>query len=211
MKITTSNLPNEGYQFQSELYHPELAQFIRNETQHQEFLLKAFRFFNGILLMAMAGYLGFKVASDWVHIGKYFLNLANGIVLVFLLVIPHELLHGLAYKWVGAPKVSYGADWKKLLFFAVADGFVANYREFRLVALTPFVVISIGFLIALPLAPNSFFFTVLTMFTLHTTFCAGDFGLLNYMQRFKDHGVVTVDFKEEKKSAFWIKSPLVNE
>lgn len=210
MKITTAELPQAGYQLQSELYHPELVQFLQNEMQDQTWVLRVFRIFNGLLFMGLAGYIGFKLAADWAHADRYMTQFGNGVLLVFLLVVPHELLHGLAYKLVGAPRVSYGANLKKLMFFAIADGFVANFKEFRLVALTPFVVISISFLASFLFAPSSWYFTIYTMLTAHTTFCSGDFGLLNYMLRFRDHGIVTVDFKNEKKSAFWIKERLNN-
>ena len=99
----------------------------------------------------------------------------------FTLLIPiHELLHGLSLKIVGAPRVTYGANLKKFVFYAEADHFVLNRKKFNLVALAPLVVIKIVSLAGIIIFfshPAACFFVLLMC--LHSLFCAGDIGLLS--------------------------------
>lgn len=121
----------------------------------------------------------------------------------FTLLIPiHELIHGLALKVTGAPKVDYGAYLKKFIFYAEADQHILNQKQFEFVALAPFVVIKILTLAGILLFFSSpLLFSFITVMTAHSLFCAGDIGLLNIFYRKKvDY---TYDLRAEKRSYYF--------
>ncbi|MBK7637511.1 MAG: DUF3267 domain-containing protein [Saprospiraceae bacterium] len=87
--------------------------------------------------------------------------LSFGIIFAFLLILVHEYIHVLAYKSQGANRTSYDSNWKKLYFMALADKFVANKKEFSIVALAPFVVINSILILGLFLVKGLWCFTIL--------------------------------------------------
>jgi len=85
---------------------------------------------------------------------------------------------------------------------ALADKFVASKKEFHVVALTPFIVISAGLLAAAALSGTLWSFAWLGALVVHTACCSGDFGLLSYFDFHSDKEVVTFDDKAEGMSYF---------
>ena len=86
---------------------------------------------------------------------------------------------------------------------APADQFVANKKEFQIVALAPFVVITSVGLVLLFFTTPLWSMTVLGALLTHTAFCSGDFGLLSYFDFHKDKEIVTYDDKESRVSYFY--------
>jgi hypothetical protein len=129
--------------------------------------------------------------------------LAYGLAIAFALLPVHEFIHAVAYKSQGAEKTSYDASLMKFYFLAVADRFVANRKEFQVVALAPFIVITSVLLILLLLTDPFWRMAVLGILLTHTAFCSGDFGLLSYFAFHKDKEVVTYDDKGNKVSYFY--------
>jgi hypothetical protein len=115
-------------------------------------------------------------------------------------------LHGLALKITGAKKLSFGAYWKKFIFYAEADRHVLNHKQFELVALTPLFIVKLVTFIGLVFFINhpAFYFFIFTM-SAHSLFCAGDIGLLSIFYRNKDDEIYTFDVKVEKKSYYFKK------
>jgi hypothetical protein len=126
---------------------------------------------------------------------------------LFFFLIPliplHELVHGAVYKLLGAPRVAYGADWSKMVFYAIAPSFVVNSREFILLALAPFVVFSALLVPLIFLVPPNWLWAVWGLFLLHTSGCAGDFAMVSFCYENRKRGLVTFD--EEEVSFFLIK------
>ena len=130
-------------------------------------------------------------------------QLSYGLAIAFALLPLHEFIHVLAYKSQGAENTSYDANLKKFYFLAVADRFVANRKEFQIVALAPFIVISSILITCLFFTGPLWSMTVLGVLLTHTAFCSGDFGLLSYFAYHKDKEVVTYDDKGSKISFFY--------
>lgn len=137
---------------------------------------------------------------DWGDVLKYF---GNGCAITFLLIPPHEILHGIAYKLCGAKKVSYKANWRKLYFMAVADKFVTFRKQFYFIALLPVTLISIIMLIAAYFASPTGQIMWLTVGLVHASMCAGDFGLMSFFAENKHREVVTYDDVENEISYFY--------
>ena len=140
------------------------------------------------------------------NIGDGFTHFSYGLAIAFGLIPVHEYIHVLAYKSQGADKTSYDANLKKFYFMAIADKFVANKKEFQVVALAPFVVINTTLLLLLLFVGKLWTFTVFGILLTHTAFSSGDFGLLSYFEYHSDKDIVTFDDKENRISYFYGKT-----
>ena len=208
MELKPRDLENEGYELLSTLDHDELIPFLKESFQKKSTVISWFNFWN-IFLLILIGLLFFLdyYQSEDFKWAIRFLYLSWGVLLSFLLIPLHEFLHALAYKYVGAKKTSYDANWKKFYFMAMADQFVANYREFKIVALTPLVVISLGLLILIILPFGLWKFAFASILITHSLFSSGDIALLNYFETHKKDGLVTYDDKGGRMTYFYTKSP----
>jgi len=79
--------------------------------------------------------------------GKFGLSeigLAIGLALVGILLtlVLHELTHGLVMQMFGA-KPKYGIIWKGMMFYATSPGYAYHRNNYVVIALAPFVFISI--------------------------------------------------------------------
>lgn len=146
------------------------------------------------------------IIISWSHgisLDTFLTNAGLGFWMFFLLLPIHELIHAAAYKIVGAPRVGFGADLKKLVFYATADQFMVDRKKFLFVALAPFVLISTALIIAL------FFFSypsnliILSALILHTGGCFGDFALVSFMHQHRDKNIFTMDDVKAKKAYFF--------
>ncbi len=109
-------------------------------------------------------------------------HFSYGILIALALLPIHEYVHVLAYKSQGAQNTSYDANLKKFYFMALADKFVANKKEFEVVALAPFLTISITLLLVSFFVNSNWVLTTISALFAHTAMCSGDFGLLSYFE-----------------------------
>ncbi len=146
------------------------------------------------------------IIISWTHsitLDSFLTNVGLGFSMFFVLLPIHELIHAAAYKIVGAPNVGFGADFKKLVFYAVADQFMIDRKKFMFVALAPFVVISTALIVLFSLSsfPSNLIF--LSAIILHTGGCFGDFALVSFMHQHRDKNIFTMDDVKEKKAYFF--------
>jgi hypothetical protein len=135
--------------------------------------------------------------------GNRLMHFSYGLAIAFLLIPLHEYIHVLAYKSQGATNTSYDVNIKKFYFMALADKFVANKKEFEIVALAPFVIITVILTILFFIVNPNWTLTIIGVLLTHTAMCSGDFGLLSYFEFNKDKQVVTYDDIENKISYFY--------
>ncbi len=198
---------NDDFKLIAELSHKQVKNFVIGQINEGNSIIKIYMVYQ--LLMILLG-IFFITRSVVLALNGIFLPLLYVLGGVFftitLLIIIHELLHGLALKSAGAPKISYGGYPAKFIFYAEADHFVMNRSQFTFVALTPFIIIKVLSLAAIMIFFNNpaVYFPVLVM-TAHSLFCAGDIGLLSFFYRYPDHEVYTFDIKAAKKSYFYIR------
>ena len=203
MDIKPEELGTQGYVLMEKLEHMELIPFVRL------YMGKPTRF---AIIYTVCNLLAFGVSGYFlVHYYKTgvitmsdgLTHFCYGFALAFLLLPLHEYIHVLAYKSQGAKHTSYDANLKKFYFLAVADKFVANKKEFQIVALAPIVVISFFLLVALFFTSPIWTMTVLGTLLVHTAFCSGDFGLLSYFDFHKEKDIVTFDDRAGRVSYFY--------
>jgi hypothetical protein len=195
------------YEYWMELRHSEIMPFVLEEFSRKSPLLQGYLFLNLVLLMSMAGMMGWQAYHGIINIGSALQCWGTGVVAVLTILIPvHEGIHGLAYKLTGAPRVSYGADIRKFIFYAMADHFVVDSRRFYFVALAPFALISIFTLLPFFYVSLNYQWFLCGVLLMHVGACAGDFAMLNFFLRHQDFDLRTYDDVENGVSYFYRKA-----
>lgn len=206
MKIKFDDLEKHGFTLQDRLEHHELVPFVQAWLKKRTFFSILYLAFNGLAVAFLGLAFGVNAGTDAISWGDGFGHFSYGVAIGFMLIPIHEYIHVLAYRSQGATNTSYDVNWKKFYFMAVADQFVASRREFQIVALAPFAVISTALFIAFFLVSPVWQFTVLGVFFTHTACCGGDFSLLSYFSFYKNREVVTIDDATNKVSYFFVKN-----
>jgi len=206
MKLKPEELEDHGYALMDTLGHMDIIPFVKKHIKTKTFYSVVYKLINIIAAFLLGFWLWKCHEYDGVSIGKGLNYLSYGIFIALALIPLHEFIHVLAYKSQGATKTSYDANFKKFYFMAIADQFVANKKEFIIVALAPFSVISSVLLVMLIFSGPLFSITLLSTLLAHTACCSGDFGMLSYFEVHKDKMVVTYDDKSNGISYFYGKS-----
>lgn len=138
------------------------------------------------------------------------IQVTTGVLFCFtILIILHELLHGLAYKLSGAKNVYFGAIFSKFLFYAGSDQEEFNGTRYRFVALFPFVIITGVSLLMLLLYSEYIPFGLAVLFV-HTLFCGGDFAAANFIAKHDLKKIHTYDSREKGETYFYFKDETVS-
>jgi len=170
MKLQPEQLEEDQFILIEKLDHQELITFIQKYMKQATFYTRFYNWLTLGLLALLAASGTFAYVRDYLGFSELIAHIGYGVVITFLLIPLHEYIHALAYKYVGAKKVSYDANWRKFYFMAMADRFVANRKEFELVAVAPFVVVSISCCLLFFIASYQWDYTLLTVLFVHTAF-----------------------------------------
>lgn len=184
-----------------ELDHQNVLPFLQPYIKADNPWTISYWFFN----IAGWGYLFFHLfAQRQLPIMQYVDQISLGFALFFFPLLPiHELIHGLVYKYFGAPKVSYKADLKKLIFYAMADNYVVNGKELTAIAIAPFLVINVLLLSLFFVLPERQCWLPYGAMLVHIGGCYGDFALISYFYKNRHRNIVTYDSLADKKSYFY--------
>lgn len=154
------------------------------------FLVTAIR-----IRMNIGGYFAFRDILTHSVIGMVFLPLA---------CIPlHEILHVVPYYFTGARKIRVGMDLKQYLFYVTAHRHVATPRQFRIIAMIPFILISLALVFLILTMPGLWKWSLSLFLFVHTTMCAGDFALMNFYHMKKGKKIFTWDDADRKIAYFY--------
>ena len=192
---------NDAYQLIKTIHHQEILPFIQKEFDRRNLIIHLFVIIN-IALLTSSIFIGIQqVSSGTISFWRMFLLWVGGAIAGSTLIIPiHELIHGITYYLLGAPKVSYGWNPKQFYFFAVADRYVINGTQMWPLALGPFVIISVACLMGivyLGIYWQWFFWGLLVM---HSLNCIGDFGMLSFFWEHRSKRLYTFDIVEHSVS-----------
>ncbi len=209
MKLKPQDLTDNGYVLLETLGHKELIPFVRTYLGKRTLIYWIYTCSNIIIAAFIVFWFYRHYGTFGFKIGAGFTSFSYGIALAFALIPIHEYIHVLAYRSQGANKTSYDVNWKKFYFMAIADRFVANKKEFRIIALAPVAVISTLLLVLFFVVGQLGSFTILGILLTHTAFSSGDFGIVNYFEFHKDTDIVTYDDKENHISFFYGKPKMV--
>lgn len=129
---------------------------------------------------------------------------AIGLIIFPLLCVPvHEILHVIPYFVSGARNIRFGMDLKQYMFYVTAHRYVAGPLQFKLVALTPFIIISLSLLVLIVILPGLWKISLSVFLFVHATMCAGDFALLNLYFLNRDKELYTWDDADKKEAYFY--------
>ena len=198
---------SDKFEMIGKLNHQQIKEFVIEQLIENGKIIKIYMIYQ--VLMILVGMFFFTrsivLAFQDSAIQLYY-SLAALVFCFSLLIIIHELLHGIALKLSGAPKVSFGGYLKKFIFYAEADQFVINRRQFAFIALTPLFTVKLITLIGIVLffSQPVFYFLIFVM-SAHSLFCAGDIGLLSVFYKFRNSVIFTFDVKVEKTSYYFLR------
>ena len=197
--VSVDNLWQSGkYKLLKTLRYSEILDFIFENISFKNASSFFYFFYNIVTIIILTGFCILFYQSGF---NNFFRYLLGGITAGSILVIPvHELIHGITYKLLGAPKINFGADFKQMLFYVAADKFVLNRNGFYLVAISPFFVINIFTIILLLNFSIPLIISGLSFLLLHNIMCIGDFALVSYFKRFRDKDLFTYDDHKEMTS-----------
>lgn len=184
--------------------HQEIKTFVQESLKTKGPFKVIYLILATVSGVILGGMLGFSITT-WITQGTAQLTIQVVLGLVFsfsILIVIHEWIHGLTYKFFGAKNVYYGCSLKKFVFYAASDGDVVNARQFRIIALAPFVVISTLCLILMAILPT-YFFCLATILFSHILFCGGDFAFIHFMTQYDMHRLHTHDDRKKEETYFY--------
>lgn len=201
-----SELRESGnYEELARLNHNEIKDFVLQQLSEGGKLVYSFMIYQFLMIVLGMFFITRSMVKAFNGFSEpLYYSLAALTFSFTLLVILHELLHAVALKLTGAPKISFGAYLRKFIFYAEADRYVLNRKQFAFIALTPLFavkIITLAGIILFPGTPVMYFFIVIMCS--HSLFCAGDVGLLSLFYRMKKTEIFTFDVKEEKTSYYY--------
>jgi hypothetical protein len=181
--------------------YSELVDFvleqIRKRTGMIIFFWSACLLFLGISIIVridIAGHFPLK---------NIFFHSVLGLIILPVLCIPlHEGLHIIPFLITGARKIRIGADLKQYIFYVTAHRHVATSAQFSFVALIPFIIINLALLFLVLILPGLWKWSLSLFLFVHTTMCAGDFALLNFLWLNRKKKIYTWDDADEKMAYF---------
>ena len=182
-------------------YHdliPFILDYLKRKSGLTVFFWSVCIIFLGTALRVRINISGYFPLSD------IFFHSALGLVIFPILCIPlHELLHIMPYFISGARKIRVGMDLKQYLFYVTAHRHVATPLQFRIVALIPFLLISLTLIFLLMLLPGLWKWSLSLFLFVHATMCAGDFALLNFYFMKRNKKIYTWDDADKKIAYFY--------
>ncbi len=195
----------DKYELIATLEHKAVKEFVVDQITSGGKVAKLFMIYQLLMLVTGALFLGIAVYRVFKNSPAQLYYSLGALAFSFsVLVVIHEWMHGRALKLTGAPRVNYGGNLRKFIFYAEADRHVLNGKQFQLVALTPLVLVKaicLAGIIIFYNQPIAYFFIILMC--IHSLFCAGDIGLLGFFESHKDAEVYTYDNHQERKSYFF--------
>jgi len=203
MRITVDDLQDQSrFRHLLTVSYSEIISFvldyIRRKTTLTVFFWSICMIFFGISVIIrvnIAGFFEFK---------RIITHTLLGAIIFPLLIIPvHEGLHILPYFISGARKIKIGMDLSQYMFYVTAHRHVVTPDIFRIVAIIPFIVISLATFFLVLCLPGLWKWSLSLFLFVHATMCAGDFAMLNFYHINKSRKIYTWDDADLKEAYFY--------
>jgi hypothetical protein len=184
--------------------YKNLAEFVFEYLKKKSVLTFVF-WFICLLLLCLTISIRIRIAHYFPY-SHILLHSILGTLIFPLLIIPiHELLHVVPYYLSGARNIRFGMDLKQYLFYVTAHRYVASPLQFRIVAVTPFIILSSILVILIFLLPGLWKWSLSVFLFVHATMCAGDVALLNLYVTNRHKKIYTWDDADRKEAYFYEK------
>jgi hypothetical protein len=182
--------------------YQDLIPFIFNYLKKKSGLM--FIFWSLCLLfLGITAFVRINIAGQFPHTYIIMHSILGLIILPIICIPVHELLHILPYYFSGARNIRIGMDLKQYLFYVTAHRYVASPIQFIIVAIIPFVVISMALMLLLFLLPGLWKWSLSLFLLAHATMCSGDFALLNFYFQNRNKKIYTWDDADKKIAYFY--------
>lgn len=192
-----------GYKLILELDFSEIIPFVFSNIRRASLSSILYLIINLASLLFIIIYALWSVNLGHLNTGGAIWQILAGILAgSFLVIPPHELLHGLAYRILGARKIKFGVDLKQFIFYVTADRFPISKRELAFLALTPFVFINLVLILITAVWVPQITLLSASLLLSHNIMCIGDFAMISYAFSQKSE-VFTYDDTEKKLSYFF--------
>ncbi len=208
-RVEFDQLDGKDFQEVLVLEHKNVKDFVRKYLQRKNIITVSYMLSQILSLVFLFAHLVYAFIMYFLNGDVSFLIffLIGGVFSFSLLVVVHELIHGLAYFIMGFKNISFGGNIRKFVFYAVADKQVVSKGQFTFVALAPFIVVfvvALFFYIFFFSTAISIFYAV--VFSLHVIFCSGDFAMLSFLYTNKHKNIYTADDVDNELSYFYEKT-----
>lgn len=156
-----------------------------------------------IITMALAFIIRIKI-SDYFELREIFMHTLLGAIGLPLLAVPvHELLHVIPYILTGAKRIRAGVDIRQFIFFVTAHRHVTTRQQFNLVAVFPFLAITLLLIFLVFYLPGLWKWSMSLFLFIHSTMCAGDFAMLSYFFINRHRKIYTWDDADAREAYFY--------
>ena len=183
-----------------ELAMDKPAEFIRSHMWKTDPASLAFYTF----LLVSAVLFGWELFVGTYQEGDRVIQLVFGALLSVALMPIHEAIHWAVYKWLGAPKVKFVAEWRKGLVYTIADRFVVTGREYMGLAAAPVLALSATLGLAYIALPE-FGLVFSGLMCVHAISCIGDIAVINFIRAQDGQPLYAYDDSQLRKSYFYVK------
>jgi len=205
---TINELRNpEIFELIAQVNHHQIKEFVIERLTSEGKIIRIYMYYQ--ILMIVVGMFFFTRSIVFAFKGDLvplYYSIAALVFCFSALIVFHELLHGIALKLAGAKRIVFGGYLKKFVFYAEADRFVINRRQFLFIALTPLIVVKLITLTGIIIFfGHPILYALIFVMSAHSLFCAGDIGLLSVFFQNRENEIYTFDVKEEKTSYFFRK------
>jgi hypothetical protein len=186
------------------IHYQDLIQFVLENLKKRS-ALTFFLWSVCILFLGLTVYVRLKIAGNF-PITNIVWHSVLGLIIFPVISIPfHELIHIIPYYISGARNIRAGMDLKQHLFYVTAHRYVATPIQFMIVAVAPFLLISVTFTLLVFLLPGLWKWSMCLFLFAHATMCAGDFALMNFYFINRDKKIYTWDDADRKIAYFYEK------
>lgn len=188
-------LSDEQYEVIDSVSHDEIVPFVQRYMRMQSRVTLAYWLVNAVFLgMLVYAWLGLPFFDGLMRFGV-------GVILGYLLIIPHEHIHALAFRLFQATDIRIIYNWRQLSAYCAAHHAVLNAHQFFVVAILPFIVITTLLVLLLVLFPAAALVWCGAL-VFHTMACSGDLALLNLTWLHREKTFYTFDDLESKVTYF---------
>ncbi len=201
MKLTPEDLSASSFNLLLKIEFSELSTNISKNWRSLNGYMICYHLYNALLVSFLVLYFIKSALTGYQILQKLIISVALSVT---AMVIIHEAIHGIWYKFIGAQKIVFGVDWNALIFFSAADKFVVNGIDYIKLALSPFII-SNFFFISTSVIFTSLIPILIPLAFFHNINCFGDFCFLSFVHKHKASHVYTYDDVEKKTSYFYIK------
>lgn len=149
------------------------------------------------------GILGVKIAKNEIEVLTTLYQSLAAVIFMFVVLLPiHEGIHAITYWLKGAKDIRFSIAKKGFAVFTMANRHVVHLREYPILAVTPFVVITLIINILVYFYTTYFVFFVI-LFFIHSFACMGDMILINFAINHWNKSIYNYDDFDSKKSYFF--------